>query len=39
MNLRGIHFYEKMGFRNVGTFSTGTETGARIGNYDMIMEL
>jgi len=35
MNLRGIHFYEKMGFRKVGMFSTS----GGIENYDMIMEL
>ncbi|HUW30168.1 MAG TPA: N-acetyltransferase [Planctomycetota bacterium] len=32
-NLRAVHFYSKLGFRRVGTFSTGIE------NYDMIMDL
>ncbi|HUU69202.1 MAG TPA: GNAT family N-acetyltransferase, partial [Planctomycetota bacterium] len=32
-NLRAVHFYTKLGFRQVGTFSTGIE------NYDMIMDL
>ena len=32
-NIRAIHFYTKLGFRQVGTFSTGIE------NYDMILDL
>ena len=32
-NLRAVHFYDKFGFRKVGTFSTGVD------NFDMILDL